>query len=108
MKLGLKDTLSLLAKGYSKKDIDEMIALDQEAAHEEEQKNVEPAKNEKQDPEPEKKEESEKDYKKLYEESQKALFEAQKNNSRADISDDLNKKQQEADESLKKLVQSFM
>ena len=107
MKLGLKDTLSLLAKGYSKKEIDEMIALDQEVAQETEQKN-EAAKNEKQDPEPEKKEEPEKDYKKLYEESQKALFEAQKNNSRADISDDLNKKRQEADESLKKLVQSFM
>ena len=107
MKLGLKDTLSLLAKGYSKKEIDEMIALDQEVAQETEQTN-EAAKNEKQDPEPEKKEEPEKDYNKLYEESQKALFEAQKNNSRADISDDLNKKRQEADESLKKLVQSFM
>ena len=106
MKLGLKDTLTLLAKGYSKKEIDEMLLLD-EAAQETEQKD-DAAKNEKQDPEPEKKEEPEKDYKKLYEESQKALFEAQKNNSRADISEDLNKKQQEADESLKKLVQSFM
>ena len=107
MKPGLKDTLVLLTKGYSKKEIDEMIALDQEAAQKEEQKD-EAAKNEKQDPEPEKKEEPEKDYKKLYEESQKALMEAQKNNARADISDDLIQKQKEADDSLKKLVQSFM
>lgn len=108
MKLGLKDTLALLTKGYSKKEIDEMIALDQEAAEKEEHKNTDAAKNEKQDPEPEKKEEPEKDYKKLYEESQKALMEAQKNNARADISDDLIQKQKEADDSLKKLVQSFM
>ena len=107
MRLGLKDTLALLTKGYSKKEIDEMIALDQEAAQKEEQKD-EAAKNEKQDPEPEKKEEPEKDYKMLYEESQKALMEAQKNNARADISDDLIQKQKEADDSLKKLVQSFM
>ena len=108
MKLGLKDTLALLTKGYSKKEIDEMIALDQEAAQKEEQKKDKAAKNEKQDPEPEKKEEPEKDYKKLYEESQKALMEAQKNNARADISDELMQKQKEADDSLKKLVQSFM
>ena len=35
-------------------------------------------------------------------------MEAQKNNARADISDDLIQKQKEADDSLKKLVQSFM
>ena len=28
-KVGLKDTLALLAKGYSKKDIDELAAIDE-------------------------------------------------------------------------------
>ena len=45
-KVGLKDTLALLAKGYSKKDIDELAAIDE--AQEAEQKTEEPAKNEKQ------------------------------------------------------------
>ena len=44
-KVGLKDTLALLAKGYSKKDIDELAAIDEQA--ETEQKIEEPAKNEK-------------------------------------------------------------
>ena len=43
-KVGLKDTLALLAKGYSKKDIDELAAIDEQA--ETEQKTEEPAKNE--------------------------------------------------------------
>ncbi len=46
-KVGLKDTLALLAKGYSKKDIDELAAIDE--AQEAEHKTEEPAKNEKQD-----------------------------------------------------------
>ena len=40
-KVGLKDTLALLAKGYSKKDIDELAAIDEQA--ETEQKIEEPA-----------------------------------------------------------------
>lgn len=50
-KVGLKDTLALLAKGYSKKDIDELAAIDE--AQEAEQKTEEPAKNEKQEITPE-------------------------------------------------------
>ena len=50
-KVGLKDTLALLAKGYSKKDIDELAAIDEQA--ETEQKIEEPAKNEKQEITPE-------------------------------------------------------
>ena len=46
-KVGLKDTLALLAKGYSKKDIDELAAIDE--AQETEQKKEEPAKNENQE-----------------------------------------------------------
>ena len=50
-KVGLKDTLALLAKGYSKKDIDELAAIDE--AQEAEHKTEEPVKNEKQEITPE-------------------------------------------------------
>ena len=46
-KVGLKDTLALLAKGYSKKDIDELAAIDE--AQEEQEEQEEPAKNENQE-----------------------------------------------------------
>ena len=52
-KVGLKDTLSLLAKGYSKKDIDELAAIDEAQEAQAEQKTEEPAKNEKQEISPE-------------------------------------------------------
>lgn len=49
-KVGLKDTLALLAKGYSKKDIDELAAIDEaQEAQQAEQKTEEPAKNENQE-----------------------------------------------------------
>ena len=52
-KVGLKDTLALLAKGYSKKDIDELAAIDEAQEAQAEQKTEEPAKNEKQEITPE-------------------------------------------------------
>ena len=52
-KVGLKDTLALLAKGYSKKDIDELAAIDEAQETQSEQKIEEPAKNEKQEITPE-------------------------------------------------------
>lgn len=103
MKLGLKDTITLLSKGYSKKEIDEMIALDDQK-EQDDKKDPQPET----DPKPEDKKDPEPDYKALYEQSQKDLMEAQKANSKKDISDDLQKKQFEADESLKNLVRSFM
>lgn len=103
MKLGLKDTITLLSKGYSKKEIDEMIALDDQK-EQDDKKDPQPET----DPKPEDKKDPEPDYKALYEQSQKDLMEAQKANSKKDISDDLQKKQLEADESLKNLVRSFM
>lgn len=43
-KIGLKDTLALLAKGYSKKDIDELAAIDEaQEAQQAEQKKEDPA-----------------------------------------------------------------
>lgn len=53
-KVGLKDTLALLAKGYSKKDIDELAAIDDaQEAQQAEQKKEDPAKNENQEITPE-------------------------------------------------------
>ena len=52
-KVGLKDTLALLAKGYSKKDIDELAAIDEAQEAQAEQKTEEPAKHEKQEITPE-------------------------------------------------------
>ena len=52
-KVGLKDTLALLAKGYSKKDIDELAAIDEAQEEQADQKTEEPAKNEKQEITPE-------------------------------------------------------
>lgn len=103
MKLGLKDTITLLSKGYSKKEIDEMIALDDQK-EQDDKKDPQPET----DPKPEDKKDPEPDYKALYEQTQKDLMEVQKANSKKDISDDLQKKQLEADESLKNLVRSFM
>ena len=42
-KVGLKDTLALLAKGYSKKDIDELAAIDEQQEAQAEQKTEETA-----------------------------------------------------------------
>ena len=59
-KVGLKDTLALIAKGYSKKEIDELAAMDEQAQQEEV----------KEAPAPEIKEETkeeEPDYKEMYE-----------------------------------------
>ena len=52
-KVGLKDTLALLAKGYSKKDIDELAAIDEAQEAQAEQKKEDPAKHEKQEITPE-------------------------------------------------------
>lgn len=52
-KVGLKDTLALLAKGYSKKDIDELAAIDEAQEEQAEHNTEEPAKNEKQEITPE-------------------------------------------------------
>lgn len=125
-KVGLKDTLALLAKGYSKKEIDALAAVDEEneknqAVPSELPKEPEPAPanppaaapapvpNDKKDPEPET------DYKKLYEEQLQKTKEAeektkklQQNNVHANsagAADDAKQKEQDA---LTNLVRSFM
>lgn len=123
-KVGLKDTLALLAKGYSKKEIDALAAVDEEN----EKKQVVPSEPPKEPepvpadppaaapaPVPDDKKEPEPDYKKLYEEQLQKTKEAeektkklQQNNVHANsagTADDAKNKEQDA---LTNLVRSFM
>lgn len=107
--IGLKDTLSLMAAGYKKKDIDAMAKIDEEAAKALEQNN-DPA------PEPEKKpEEDTTDYKKLYEElkakhekTENELASIQSKNIQKDMSGDAQKKKEEDQASLLDTIKGFM
>lgn len=105
--MNLLDRITLLRAGYSRKEIDQMIAEDAEAAAKaaaeqaedpEPEQDPEPA----EDPEPEKKPEP--DYKKLYEAQTEALEKAQAANRQRD-----NKgKDKDPHEVLKEIVTSFM
>lgn len=124
MKVGLKDTLRLMAAGYTKKEIDNLAAIDEENAKDEENEN-----NEKKDPEPvppapvitdskpapEDKKDPEPDYKKMYEDLKKSndetkatLKKLQQDNVHKDSSAAAEEKKKEQNESLMKLVSSFM
>lgn len=122
MKVGLKDTLRLMAAGYTKKEIDNLAAIDEENEKDEKDKKdpepvppapviVEtvpaPAPEEKKDPEP--------DYKKMYEDLKKSneetkatLKKLQQDNVHKDSSAAAEEKKNEQNESLMKLVSSFM
>lgn len=99
--MNLLDRITLIRAGYSRKEIDAMIAEDAEAAAkaaEEQAKDPEPA----EDPEPEKKPEP--DYKKLYEAQTEALEKAQAANRQVN-----NKgKDKDPNETLQEIVSSFM
>ena len=109
-KVGLKETLSLLAAGYKKKDIEALAAIDEEQDQKEEQ----PAP----DPEPEKKEEEkepEPDYKTMYEEllkknqeTENKINKIQQNNIHKDSAPDAAKAKEKEAESLANMVRSFM
>lgn len=78
--IGLKDTLTLLAKGYSKKEIDALASIDEKEAQEQEAPKETPA------PAPEVSQEEtpaadEPDYKALYEEQLKKNEELEQANS---------------------------
>ncbi len=118
MKVGLKETLSLLAAGYKKKDIEAMIA-----AEEEDQKAAKPAQAQPEAPEDNKapddagvKESNpEPDYKKELEEKQKeldkikeTLKKLQQDNVHKNSAPDAEKAKKEHAESLNNLVRSFM
>lgn len=109
-KVGLKDTLALLAKGYSKKEIDALAAVDEE--NEAEQKEEAPA------PAPapvEEKKEEEPDYKAMYEdllaknkESEAKITKLQKDNIHKDSSEISYEEKKKEEESLQALVRGFM
>lgn len=107
--IGLKDTLTLLSKGYSKKDIQELEKLDQEneAKEAEEPEKVEaPAEDIKKD---------EPDYKTLYEEllkestaAKKTIETLQKENTRQDMGPDVEKAKEADAADLLNTIRSFM
>lgn len=113
-KVGLKDTLTLLAKGYSKKEIDALAAADEEQNKDPEptpapepEPAPEPVPDDKADPEP--------DYKKMYEdlkkendETKEKLTKLQQKNVHADSTPDSDKQKEEQDKSLTDLVRGFM
>ena len=118
-KVGLKDTLALLAKGYTKKDIDELAAIDEQEAKDAKENITEEVKQEEQPKE-------EPDYKEMYNallkekeeeleklrkenmEAQNKVTKLQQDNiheNSAPMAEEARKAQQE---SLTNLVRSFM
>ena len=118
-KVGLKDTLTLLAKGYSKKEIDALAAAD-----EEQDKDPAPAPAPVPEPEPapapepkpdDKDPDPEPDYKKMYEdlkkendETKEKLTKLQQKNVHTDSTPDSDKQKEEQAKNLTDLVRSFM
>ena len=109
-KVGLKETLSLLAAGYKKKDIEALAAIDEEQDQKEEQ----PAP----DSELEKKEEDkepEPDYKTMYEEllkknqeTENKINKIQQDNIHKDSAPAAAEAKAKEAESLTNMVRSFM
>ena len=117
-KVGLKEILSLLAAGYKKKDIEAMIAAEEEEEKKEAQAQAQPeAPEDKKAPDDADAKESnpEPDYKKLLEEKEKELKESQEKLSKiqqdnihensAPAADEARKAEAET---LTNLVRSFM
>ena len=115
-KVGLKDTLKLMAAGYSKKEIDALAAID-----EEQEKDHDPAPEDKKDtepdpaPAPEDKNDPEPDYKEMYEqlakenkETKAKLTKLQQANVHKDSTEDSEKAKQEQYDSLLTTVRGFM
>ena len=121
-KVGLKDTLSLLAKGYSKKEIDALAAIDEEN----EQKETETAGTEAPEPSaidnktaPEdaavKESIQEPDYKKMYEDllkkneqTEAKVTKLQQSNVNANSAPASEEAKKQQEESLQTLFRSFM
>ena len=110
-KVGLKETLSLLAAGYKKKDIEALAAIDEEQEKEEAPAPApvpEQPKNEKQ-------ENDEPDYKALYEElkkkneeSQAKITKLQQDNIHADSAPAVEEQRQQQQDDLLSMVRTFM
>lgn len=120
-KVGLKDTLALLAKGYSKKEIDALAAIDEESNQEEQP--VVPDEDKDADPAPGQAQEKDQDpdYKKMYEELLKEkeakekeikdkdeqIKEIQKDNIHEDNLSEVEKGYEEEQASLIDAIRSF-
>ena len=112
MKVGLKETLSLLAAGYKKKDIEAMIAAEEEEKEQEQttpapEKAPEDAAAEESTPEP--------DYKSMYEEllkknqeSEDKLKKIQQDNIHKDSAPAADEAKKSEADALSNLVRSFM
>lgn len=113
-KVGLKDTLALLAKGYSKKEIDALAAVDEEHEQEEISKHENQEKEEKPSPVEEKKND-EPDYKAMYEElleknkkTEETIKKIQKDNINSDSSPAAEEQLKAQQDALTNLVRGFM
>ena len=119
-KVGLKDTLSLLAKGYSKKEIDALAAIDDELDQKADQDNAadnkkEPDQKDANVPESTPTPDPEPDYKAMYEELLKKSKETeakvtklQQDNVHKDSAPASEEARQKEQESLEGLFRSFM
>lgn len=112
-KVGLKETLALLAAGYKKKDIDALAEIDEEIEKTAEEA---PAPDPVQEqPKNEKQENDEPDYKAMYEElkkkneeSQAKITKLQQDNIHADSAPDLEDQKNKERDALTDLVRGFM
>ena len=114
-KVGLKDTLTLLAKGYSKKDIDALAAIDEESNQEEQPVVSDEDKAPGSDSGQAQKKEQEPDYKVMYEElleksnkTEATLKKIQQDNVHKDSAPAAAEQKKMEQESLTNLVRGFM
>ena len=114
-KVGLKDTLTLLAKGYSKKDIDALAAIDEESNQEEQPVVPDEDKVPVSDPGQAQEKDQEPDYKAMYEElleksnkTEATLKKIQQDNVHKDSAPAAAEQKKIEQESLTNLVRGFM
>ena len=114
-KVGLKDTLALLAKGYSKKEIDALAAIDEENNQEDQPVVPDEDKAPVPDPGQAQEKEQEPDYKSMYEElleknkkTEEKLKKAQQDNIHQDSTPASEEIKRQQEESLTNLVRGFM
>ena len=116
-KVGLKETLTLLAAGYKKKDIDALAAIDDENPQEQPDANPvsEVIKVPDSDPGQAQEKEQEPDYKAMYEElvakhekTEKTLKQIQQDNVHKDSAPAAAEQKKMEQESLTNLVRGFM
>ena len=114
-KVGLKDTLALIAKGYSKKEIDALAAIDEES-NQDDQPDV-PDEDKAADPDPGQAQEKdqEPDYKSMYEElleknkqSEAKITKLQQANVHTDSAPASEEAKKKQEEDLQSLFRSYM